>query len=164
MAGANPGQFRITASDCPTGSLLEPGETCSVDVAFNPSRAGDASAALEFETSSGLAEADLNGTGTVDPVLRTLGRPGRRALNVRVGCGNPAPCTLALTLNRVRGGAPLLYRTVTVGAGRNPGVTLRYTPLLRRVVRRDRRVRVIATNMAAGTRAVIVVNVRRGAR
>ena len=164
LAGTNPGQFRITASACPTGSLLEPGETCSVDVAFNPSRAGDASAALEFETSSGLAEADLNGTGTVDPVLRTLGRPGRRALNVRVGCGNPAPCTLALTITRVRGGSSLLNRTVTVGAGRTPRVTLRYTPLLRRVVRRDRRVRVIATNMAAGTRAVIVVNVRRGAR
>ncbi len=171
LAGDNPGQYRITGGTCESGGSVASGDTCTVKVAFKPSRAGSASARLEVETNSGLAEVDLDGTGTVNPVvranpvLRAFGQR-RRALVVRVGCGDQDACTLRLTVSRPQGRNPLLRRTVGVGAASNPGprtrrLTLTSPASLRRALRRGGRLRVVVVNGAAATRTATVVRLRR---
>jgi len=171
LAGDNPGQFRITAGTCESGGSVASGDTCTVKVAFKPSRAGSASARLEVETSSGLAEVDLDGTGTVDPivrvnpVVRASGRRGR-FLRIRIGCGTLDACTLRLTISRPQARNPLLRRTVRVGGASNSGpkaprLNLSGSAALRRALRRGGRLRLVVVNDAAATRAETVVRLRR---
>ncbi len=171
LAGDNPGQYRITGGTCESGGSVASGDTCTVKVAFKPSRAGSASARLEVETSSGLAEVDLDGTGTVDPivrvnpVLRAFGQR-RRALVVRVGCGDQDACTLRLTISRPQARNPFLRRTVRIGGASNSGpkvprLNLSGSAALRRVLRRGGRLRLVVVNDAAATRAETVVRLRR---
>jgi hypothetical protein len=171
LAGDNPGQFRITGGTCKSATSVASGDTCTVKVAFKPSRAGSASARLEVETSSGLAEVDLDGTGTVDPIVRVnpvVRASGRRArfLTVRIGCGTLDACTLRLTISRPQGRNPLLRRTVRVGGASNSGpkaprLNLSGSAALRRALRRGGRLRLVVVNDAAATRAETVVRLRR---
>lgn len=59
-------RFQVTSSQC-QNRTLEPGESCSVDVSFDPLHAGWASATLMFKTQNGevpYASVDLYGEGT----------------------------------------------------------------------------------------------------
>jgi hypothetical protein len=171
LAGDNPGQFRITGGTCKSATSVASGDTCTVKVAFKPSRAGSASARLEVETSSGLAEVDLDGTGTVDPivrvnpVVRASGRRGR-FLRIRIGCGTLDACTLRLTISRPQARNPILRRTVRIGGASNSGpkaprLNLSGSAALRRALRRGGRLRLVVVNDAAATRAETVVRLRR---
>lgn len=59
-------RFQVTSSQC-QNRTLEPGESCSVEVAFDPLHAGWANATLMFKTQNGevpYASVDLYGEGT----------------------------------------------------------------------------------------------------
>lgn len=63
-------RFQVTSSQC-QNRTLEPGESCSVEVAFDPLHAGWASATLMFKTQNGevpYASVVLRGEGT-GPVI-----------------------------------------------------------------------------------------------
>lgn len=84
VAGADAGSFRVTGGTCAVGGTVAVGATCSVLVAFDPPRAGDARAEVEltYVTSSGRTEA-------VIAELRGIGQPpGTHRLDVeRFGSG-----------------------------------------------------------------------------
>lgn len=59
-------RFQVTSSQCQSRTL-EPGESCSVEVAFDPLHAGWANATLRFKTQNGevpYASVNLSGEGT----------------------------------------------------------------------------------------------------
>lgn len=84
LAGADAGSFRITGGTCAVGGTIAVGATCTVLVAFDPPRAGDARAEVEltYVTSAGRTEA-------VIAELRGIGQPpGTHRLEVeRFGSG-----------------------------------------------------------------------------
>jgi hypothetical protein len=69
LAGDDAGQFALDTSDCDDGSAgpplgrLAPGESCTVEVRFDPTVAGQKQATLELDTSGGNLNATLEGTG-----------------------------------------------------------------------------------------------------
>ena len=64
LGGADPGQYAVTLDTC-TGQAVAPGATCTVAVAFDPTRVGPASARLRVDSNdpSGPAGSDLTGVG-----------------------------------------------------------------------------------------------------
>lgn len=88
-------RFQVTSSQC-QNRTLEPGESCSVEVAFDPLHAGWANATLMFKTQNGeVPHASVNlsgeGTGPVIPVT-----PDHLAFgSVAVGTTSP-PQTITL--------------------------------------------------------------------
>jgi hypothetical protein len=68
LDGANSDQFQIVSEDC-DDATLDPDESCTVDVAFNPTSTGAKSATLvvDSDSSGGQTEVDLSGTGTSNP-------------------------------------------------------------------------------------------------
>ncbi len=59
VSGANPDQFLLDASGCP--AVVEPGESCELQVRFDPSSAGAKNARLDVATSGGDLHSSLNG-------------------------------------------------------------------------------------------------------
>jgi hypothetical protein len=125
-----------------------------------------------------IGRAKLNGTGAnqsfitgavlpyavaVDPSpsLTPIGKATKRSLKVKLGCGDASACSLRITGNKVGVKAALVPKTVSVGAGPQPTVTLRYSPRLRRVLAKGGRVSVTATNSATGGAKSITVRVAR---
>ena len=64
LTGDGADQFRISASTCTAGARITPRGSCTVTVAFAPTRAGAATASLSVATSEGTHSATLSGTGT----------------------------------------------------------------------------------------------------
>jgi len=60
VGGGDAGAFGVTGNTCP--SVLAPGNTCTLDVAFAPSNAGPANAVLTVESNAGSEEVTLSGT------------------------------------------------------------------------------------------------------
>lgn len=66
LVGGNLDDFDFAGGTCPadgTGSL-DPGQSCTVDVVFDPISNGPKETTLLFETNAGAAELPLTGTGT----------------------------------------------------------------------------------------------------
>ncbi len=127
-----------------------------------------------------IARANLDGTGAnqsfitgvssvrglaVDslpnPTISRVGKPTKRSLKVKVGCGDTSACSLRLTGNKVGVKAALVPKTVSVGAGQQPTVTLAYTRALKAALAKGGRVSVTATNPVTGGVKTIVVRVAR---
>jgi CSLREA domain-containing protein len=113
LAGADAGEFAIGTEDC-SGSSLDPGEECSVDVTFKPTSTDDFSARLELSGNAPSASVDLTGAGVAPAfsVSPTAVDFGPRL----VGADGPAE-TVSVTN---AGSAPLEIDTVIV-TGTNPG-------------------------------------------
>jgi hypothetical protein len=70
LAGADPGQFAITADTC-TGVTVAAGATCFVRARFKPASAGAQAAEVAFMVGgTPVASAQLSGTGAVVPGVR----------------------------------------------------------------------------------------------
>ncbi len=95
------------------------------------------------------------------PIITRAAKPTKRSLKVKVGCGDANTCMLRLTGKKVGTNAAITPKTVSVGAGEQPTVTLRYSPRLRRAVARGGRVSVTATNTTTDSKNSIVVQVAR---
>jgi len=94
-----------------------------------------------------------------NPTISRVGKPTKRSLKVKVGCGDTSACSLRLTGNKVGVKAALVPKTALVGAGRQPIVTLAYTRALKAALAKGGRVSVTATNQASGGVKSIVVRV-----
>lgn len=126
-----------------------------------------------------IGRANLDGTGTPDqsfitggalpravavnalpkPTVSRSGKPTKRSLKVRIGCGDSAACSLRLTGKKVGGNARVVAKTVAVGAGQKPVVLLTYTSALRRALVKGGRVSITASDTATGQASGTVVRV-----
>jgi hypothetical protein len=93
------------------------------------------------------------------PTISRFGKPTRRSLKVRIGCGDSAACSLRLTGKKVGGSARVVAKTVAVGAGQKPVVLLTYTAALRRALVKGGRVSITASDTATGQASGTVVRV-----
>jgi FtsP/CotA-like multicopper oxidase with cupredoxin domain len=110
FAGANPGDFVITANTCT--SSLAGGASCTISVAFRPSVSGARAATLSIASSNPTAlSVPLSGTG-IAPVIS----PSNNAFqfgNITVGT-TTTPQTLTITNT---GNAPLVFNGITISGG-----------------------------------------------
>ena len=68
LTGVDPSDFRLSGGTCEAGTTtLANGETCTVEVAFEPGSTGAKAATLEVATNAQLFSASLSGTGTRTP-------------------------------------------------------------------------------------------------
>ena len=67
--GADAGDYPLASDSC-SGATLPPGSTCQVSVVFRPGAVGDRPATLTVAGSGVSASASLDGTGTLQPVIR----------------------------------------------------------------------------------------------
>jgi hypothetical protein len=71
LSGSNASEFSTTNNTCTTG--LAQGQSCTVDVRFNPTAGGSKNASLDATaTPGGAATASLTGTGLNPALLRTF--------------------------------------------------------------------------------------------
>jgi len=162
LTGADSGQFQITGGTCAAASTsLAQDQSCTVTVAFDPSSPGSKVAALEIQTNDGTKTAAITGTGTVEPIISSVGKPTKTSLKVEVGCGDESSCTVQLTGKKVGTKAAITPKTVFVPAGQQPSVTLAYSRALKTALASGGRVSVTATNLANGGANSIVVRVAR---
>ncbi len=96
-----------------------------------------------------------------NPTISSVGKPTKRSLKVKVGCGSADACSLRLTGKKVGTNAAITPKTVSVGAGQQPTVTLAYSRALKTALARGGRVSVTATNSATGGAKSITVRVAR---
>ena len=162
LTGADSGQFQITGGTCAAASTsLAQDQSCTVTVAFDPSSIGSKSATLDIQTNDGTKTAAITGTGTVEPIISSVGKPTKTSLKVEVGCGDESSCTVQLTGKKVGTKAAITPKTVFVPAGQQPTVTLAYSRALKTALASGGRVSVTATNLANGGANSIVVRVAR---
>ncbi|HSQ81339.1 MAG TPA: hypothetical protein VLU54_09425 [Casimicrobiaceae bacterium] len=91
---SNSGEFQVTGSTCPAGTLLADGQTCDVQLAFTPAAVGPRSGALSVQCSVTAAVGVIafvcdgvvrqfmlmSGLGAVRAAIPTLGREALTAL------------------------------------------------------------------------------------
>lgn len=158
--GGNFGQ--LNDSTCFTGGVtLANGESCTIVVNFAPQSTGVKTATINLATNAGLKIVSLSGTGVSAPSLIPV-RTSKTSSKFKVGCGDSDPCTLRLTGKKVGTNAQITPKTVPVGAGQQPVVTLAYSPALKRAFAKGGRLSVTATRLnATGVAKTITVTVRR---
>jgi hypothetical protein len=94
-----------------------------------------------------------------NPTLSGVGKPTKTSLKVKVSCGDASACTLQLSGKKVGTNAAITPKSVSVGAGQQPTVTLAYTRALKAALAKGGRVSVTATNAVTGGAKSIVVRV-----
>lgn len=142
-------------------TALSTGQTCTITVNFYPATVGSKSASLDVSTNDGMKSVSLSGTGIPSPSIESFGKPAKTSLKVKVGCGDQNACSLRLTGKKVGAKAAVVPKTVAVGAGQQPTVTLVYTKALKNALVRGGQVSVSATNAVSGASESIVVRVAR---
>jgi len=95
----------------------------------------------------------------ISPTISAVGKPTKTSLKVKVSCGDASACSLELTGKKVGTTAAITPKTVSVGAGQQPTVTLAYTRALKAALAKGGRVSVTATNPVTGGVKTIVVRV-----
>jgi hypothetical protein len=150
---------------CSPSTQLSGGQSCTIIVNFSPTSTGAKSATLYIGTNDGLKSVALSGSGTgtatANPTISRVGKPTKTSLKVKVGCGDASACSLRLTGKKVGTKAAITPKTVSVGAGQQPTVTLAYTKALKTAVARGGTISVTATNTASGLARSITLRVAR---
>jgi len=146
---------------CSPSTQLSNGQSCTIIVNFSPTSTGAKLATLDITTNDGLKSVALSGTGTANPTISSVGKPTKTSLKVKVGCGDASACSLRLTGKKVGTNAATTPKTVAVGAGQQPTVTLAYTKALKTAVARGGTISVTATNTASGLARSITLRVSR---
>jgi hypothetical protein len=140
---------------------LSNGQSCTVVVNFSPYTSGFKSATLMVATNDGPKTADMTGVGIVDPTIVGSGKPTKVSLKVKIGCGDDNACLLQLTGKKVGTNAAVTPKTISVGAGQQPVVTLAYSKALKKAIAKGGRIAVTATNNTSNTSKSVTVNVPR---
>lgn len=154
-------------------------------IATGPNPLGIAIAANSIFSSSWdsgtIGRANLDGTGIPDqsfftgasnpfrmavdslpiPTISGVGKATKTSLKVKVGCGDASACSIRLTGKKVGTRAAVTPKTVAVGAGRQPTVTLAYTKALKSALAKGGRISVTASSPANGGATSITVRVAR---
>jgi hypothetical protein len=156
----------------------------SVDLAFISGAGNSQSVSVDsshiyWTTGDSIGRANLDGTSAnttfipgaflsalavdslSDPTISAVGKASKTSLKVKIGCGDASACSIRLTGKKVGTNAAITPRTVAVGAGQQPTVTLRYSRVLRKALAKGGRVSVTATNSATGGATSITVRVAR---
>jgi hypothetical protein len=163
FSGVGAENFGFTdAGTCsPATTSLSNGQSCTVVVNFYPYTSGFKSATLNVSTNDGLKTVEMTGVGIVDPTIVGSGKATKVSLKVKIGCGDDNACVLRLTGKKVGTRAAITPKTVTVGAGQQPVVTLPYSKALRTAIAKGGRIAVTATNTTSITSKSITVRVAR---
>ncbi len=116
FAGTNPGDFNILARTCTDGRSLVTGESCNVQVRFNPTAGGARSGILRFTdnnngTAGSFQDVALTGTG-VAPAPNASAAPNPLAFGARPTNVTTAPLTVTLSNT---GNAPLNISAIAIG-------------------------------------------------
>jgi hypothetical protein len=156
----------------------------SVDLAFISGAGNSQSVSVDsshiyWTTGDSIGRANLDGTSAnttfipgaflsalavdslSDPTISAVGKASKTSLKVKIGCGDASACSIRLTGKKVGTNAAITPRTVAVGAGQQPTVTLRYSRVLRKALAKGGRVSVTATNSATGGATSITLRVAR---
>lgn len=160
--GGDGGSFGILGGTCLSGGVsLATGESCTASINFAPDSVGSKTATYFLATNAGLKTVSLSGTGVPAPSLTPV-RTSKTSSRFKVGCGDSNSCSLRLTGRKVGTNAQITPKTVAVGAGQRPVVTLAYSPALKRAFAKGGRLSVTATRLnATGAAKTITVTVRR---
>jgi hypothetical protein len=96
IAGPDAGQFQVVAQpgDCSSGAVLQPTESCSLHVAFDPSSFGDKSAHVTVPSNAPPIQVDLTGTGIQAQLTRS---PGTLTFTADVNAGPSSPRVATIT-------------------------------------------------------------------
>ncbi|MEA2660196.1 MAG: trimeric autotransporter adhesin, partial [Candidatus Binatota bacterium] len=124
LTGAQADQFSISSTSCTAGTVLAPGQSCTADVAFQPTSAGAKSASLDVASNStdSPAAVALSGAGlsppdrstsiaSTTPVPDVVLDASEMAFGERIVEGGQTSRTLKLTSN---GDTPLKITSVTL--------------------------------------------------
>jgi len=115
LGGEDPGEFELGAADSCSGAILEPGEECTVEVAFSPASPTGFSATLLFPGEAPTAGVGLEGLGVL-PAISTS--PTSVDFGSQQVGGSAGPTETVRVANS--GSAPLEIGTVSL-AGTDPG-------------------------------------------
>ena len=152
LSGTNPRQFFIKGGTCRRDGTesLPAGDSCTVQVGFDPTTAGKKSARLAISTSAGPVTADLSGTGmaarfsrvSLYPRKKTIRSGNRLRMKVRVKNSGTAPGWATV---RLRSKAPSKVRVPSRIKVQVPAGTARTKSFRARTVRcKKGKVRVVA--------------------
>jgi hypothetical protein len=96
ISGANADQFGVTSNDCTaTGVVLQPGQSCTVNVGFRPTSDGTKSASLVFTDNARTTTQSVSLSGVAgDPLPPTVSAPVQNFTDV----GMPLPVTVRTPL------------------------------------------------------------------
>jgi secreted trypsin-like serine protease len=152
LSGTNPRQFFIKGGTCRRDGTesLPAGDSCTVQVGFDPTTAGKKSARLAISTSAGPVTADLSGTGTAArfsrvnlyPRKKTIRSGKRLRMKVRVKNSGTAPGWATV---RLRSKAPSKVKVPSRIKVQVPAGTARTKSFRARTVRcKKGKVRVVA--------------------
>ena len=95
------------------------------------------------------------------PTISGVGKPTKASLKVKIGCGDASACSIRLTGKKVGTRAAVTPKTVAVGAGQQPTVTLAYTKALKSALAKGGRISVTASSPANGGATSITLRVAR---
>ena len=140
---------------------LSNGQSCTVVVNFYPYTTGFKSATLNVATNDGLKTVNMTGVGIIDPTIVGSGKPTKVSLKVKIGCGDDNACLLQLTGKKVGTNAAVTPKTISVGAGQQPVVTLAYSKALKKAIAKGGRIAVTATNNTSNTSKSVTLRVTR---
>jgi hypothetical protein len=115
LGGANPEQFVVAADSC-TGQPIAPATSCSVDVLFRPTGAGDRSATLDIDDEDGTASSGLHGVGIFQAILKFT-PPVVSAGSLATVVGKSFPANTAVTLQWQETGMHAPIHVTTDAAG-----------------------------------------------
>jgi len=152
LSGTNPRQFFIKGGTCRRDGTesLPAGDSCTVQVGFDPTTAGKKSARLAISTSAGPVTADLSGTGTAAkfskvrlyPRKKTIRSGKRLRMKVKVTNTGTAPGWATV---RLRSKAPSKVKVPSSVKVQVPAGTTRGKAFKARTVRcKKGKVRVVA--------------------
>ncbi len=115
IGGPNAAEFLVAADSC-TGQVVAPATSCTVDVLFRPSDAGDRTATLDFDDEDGTASDALHGVGIFQAILKFT-PPVVSAGSLATVVGQAFPPNTSITLQWQESGMHVPIKVTSDAAG-----------------------------------------------
>jgi hypothetical protein len=115
VGGPSAAEFLVAADSC-TGQTVAPAASCSVDVLFRPSDAGDRNATLDFDDEDGTATNVLHGVGIFQAILKFT-PPVVSAGSLATVVGQAFPANTPITLEWQESGIHVPIHVTSDAAG-----------------------------------------------
>ena len=116
ITGVDNADYAVTGGTCVAGATITAGGSCTIDLAFAPTRAGARSATLDVATSAGSVSATLSGTGVSAPPKPAPAVPASAPLDV-VAAGGDASAAMTWAAPATIGSFPITHYQVTTQPG-----------------------------------------------